>query len=447
VTSALTAPGAAPAGHWHRRVWRIAGPTILSNLAVPVVGVVDTAVAGHMAGPQYVGGAGVAAIIFNFVFWTFSFLRLSTTGYVAQAAGRGDETELRAVLLRALVIALAVAAALLVLQVPLRWLCLTLIDASPEVTEQAAIYYDIRIWAAPAVLGNYIVLGALIGLQRAGWALATQLFIVVANLLLVVLFVLDFGWGMEGLAAGTLVAETAGLAVGVLVLLRVVPGCGLPWPWGAARVLAAYRPLLALNRDLLIRTACLNLAFAMIVALAARIDDVTLAANEVLMILFGLVSSTLDGFANACEAIVGEATGRRRRADLEQAVLVAATWAGLMAAVMSLVFVLAGDLLITAMTDIEEVREAARRYLPWTALLPLVAVWSFLLDGIFVGATRGRDMRNSMLVMLLVFVPVTLLAWRLWGNDGLWLGVWVMMAVRALTLALRWPDLARAAEA
>jgi MATE family multidrug resistance protein len=413
---------------------------------VPVVGVVDTAVAGHLPGAHYVGGVGVAAMVFNFVFWGFSFLRLSTTGYVAQALGRRDPAELRAVVLRAGVIALIVAAGLIVVQVPLRWLCLTLLAPSAAVAEQATIYYDVRIWAAPAVLGNYIVLGALIGLQRAGWALVTQLVIVAANVALVVLFVFGFGWQVEGLAAGTLVAEYGGLALGAAVLLSVAPGRGTPWPWAAARQRAGYRALLALNRDLLIRTTLLNIAFALFVALGARIDDVTLAANEVLMMLFGLVAYALDGFANASEAIVGEATGGRRRADLERAVAVAAIWAGLTAALSSLVFVLCGDLLIAAMTDIEPVRETARAYLPWVALLPLVGVWPFLLDGVFVGATRGRDMRNSMFEMMVVYVPLTLLLWRTMGNHGLWLAVWAMMVLRALTLLLRWPALLRQAD-
>lgn len=440
------APGAARGG-WHGRVWRIAWPTILSNLTLPIVGAVDTAVAGHLPGPEYLGGVGVAALIFGFVFWAFGFLRLSTTGYVAQAMGRGDEAGLKAVLVRALVLALIIAALLVLLQAPLRWLCLALVAASPEVTEQAGLYYDIRIWAAPFTMGNFIVLGALIGLQRAGWALVTQAVIATANVVLDVVFVLGFGWQVEGLAAATLVAEALGLAAGVVVLLRVVPGGRRAWPWRAAGQGEAYRPLLALNLNLFIRTTCLNLAFGLFVALSARIDDVTLAANEVLMMFFTFASFALDGFANACEAIVGEAMGRRRREDLKRAVAAATMWAALVAALASLAFALAGETLIAGFTDIEAVRETARAYLPWAALVPLVGVWSFLLDGIFIGATRGRDMRNAMLVVLVLYVPIALVLWRLMGNDGLWLSIWIMMALRASTLLARWPALVRSAGA
>ncbi len=430
-------------GVWHRRVWRIAWPTILSNLTLPIVGFVDTAVAGHLPGPEYLGGVGVAALIFGFVFWAFGFLRLSTTGYVAQGLGRGDPEALKAVLVRALVLAAVIAVALLALQGLLRWFALLLVEASPEVSAQAALYYDIRIWAAPAVMGNYIVLGALIGLQRAGWALVTQAVIAGANVVLDLLFVFGFGWQVPGLAAATLVAEVAGLVVGIVVLLHVLPAGA--WPFAAARRLAAYRPLLALNRDLFIRTVCLNLAFALFVALSARIDDVTLAANEVLMMFFTLASFALDGFANACEAIVGQALGSRRRDDLRHAVAAATMWAGLTAAVFCLVFALVGPLMVAAMTDLPEVRDVALAYLPWAALAPLIGVWSFLLDGIFIGATRGRDMRNAMLAMLVIYVPVALVLWQVMGNHGLWLAIWIMMALRAVTLGARWPALLRSA--
>jgi len=437
------APGAASEVDWHGRVWRIAWPTILSNLTQPVVGAVDTGVAGHLPGPEYLGGVGVAALIFGFVFWAFGFLRLSTTGYIAQALGREDAEGLKAVLLRALVLAGIIALFLLMLQGLIAWGSLALIQASPEVSHQARLYFDIRIWAAPAVMGNYIVLGALIGMQRAGWALVTQAVIAGANVVLDLLFVVGFGWEVEGLAAATVIAEVMGLLVGVVVLLRVLPGGWRTWPWTGARDLPAYRPLLALNRDLFIRTVCLNLSFALFVGLSARISDVVLAANEVLMMFLNIASCGLDGFANACEAIVGEATGRRRRDHLKRAVFAATLWAGLLAAVASLAFALLGPWMIAAMTDLPEVRAVAGQYLPWVVLLPLIAVWSFLLDGIFIGATRGRDMRNAMLAMLLVYVPVALVLWQVMGNHGLWLAIYVMMALRALTLLARWPALLR----
>ncbi len=432
-------------GHWHGRVWRMALPIILSNLTLPIVGAVDTAMAGHLPGPEYLGGVGVAVMIFSFVFWTFGFLRLSTTGYIAQALGRGDRTELKAVILRAGVLALAIALPLMILQGPIQWLALDLVSASPDVSAQAATYFDVRIWAAPAVMGNFIILGVLIGMQKAVWALVVQAIIAATNVALDLLFVLELGWEVPGLAAATVLAEYTGLAVGVVVMLIVVPGARAAWPISAAAKLAAYLPLLALNRDLLIRTMVLSLAFAVFISLAARIGDVTLAANEVLMMFLTFASFALDGFANACEAIVGEAYGRRDRNALKNAVQVSTVWAGLTASLACLVFAVAGDAIINLMTDVAEVRAAARVYLPYAVLMPLFGVWSFQLDGIFIGATRGRDLRNAMLLSIAIYMPAAWLLWSVLGNHGLWLALIVLFLVRAVTLWVRYPTLVREA--
>ena len=427
--------------HWHRRVWKIALPIMLSNLTLPIVGAVDTAMAGHLPGPEYLGGVGVAVLIFSLTFFTFNFLRLSTTGYTAQALGRGDPGELKSVALRAAVLALAVALALVVLQQPILWLSLTLVEASPEVSAQAALYFDIRIWSAPAVMGNFVIMGVLIGMQKASHALAIQIVIAATNVALDLLFVLEFGWDVPGLAAATVAADYLGLIVGIVVLLFVIPGGRTAWPLAAARQLAAYRPLLALNRDLLIRTSILSLAFAFFVSLSARIGDVTLAANEVLMMFLTFASFALDGFANACEAIVGEAYGKRDRRALRQAVGVSTIWAGLAAALCCLVFALFGELIINGMTAVAEVRETARVYLPYVVLMPLAGVWSFQLDGIFIGATRGRDLRNAMLISVVIFLPVIIGLWYALGNHGLWLALHVLFVARALTLWVRYPRL------
>lgn len=432
--------------HWHGRVWRMAFPIMLSNLTLPIVGAVDTAMAGHLPGPEYLGGVGVAVMIFSFVFWTFGFLRLSTTGYIAQALGRGDHGELKAVILRAAILAFAIALPLMILQGPILWLALDLVSASPEVSTQAAAYFEVRIWAAHAVMGNFIILGVLIGMQKAGWALAVQFVIAATNVALDLLFVLEFGWDVPGLAAATVLSEYAGLAAGVTVLLVVVPQSRASWPLAAALKLAAYRPLLALNRDLLIRTMVLSLAFAVFISLSARISDVTLAANEVLMMFLTFASFALDGFANACEAIVGEAYGKRNRHSMQNAVAVSTVWAGLTASVFCLVFAVFGDGIINLMTDVEEVRATARTYLPYAVLMPLFGVWSFQLDGIFIGTTRGRDLRNAMLISTVIYLPATYLLWLGLGNHGLWIALIALFILRALTLWVRYPRLMRETE-
>ncbi|MDE0242434.1 MAG: MATE family efflux transporter [bacterium] len=440
----MTTPsGAAVRRGWHRRIWKTAAPIMVSNLGLPVVGMVDTALAGHLPGPEYLGGVGVAALIFSFTFWTFGFLRLSTTGYIAQAFGRGDREELKAIVIRAAVIALVIAFALIVLQDPLRRLALDLVEAGPLVSHQAALYFDVRIWAAPAVMGNFIVAGALIGLQRTGLALVVQAVIVTLNVGLDILFVPVLGWGVEGLAAATAIAEGTGLATGLVALVRALPEGRGPWPFGAARIVKPYWPLLALNRDLLIRTLLLNVAFGVFISLSARIDDTTLAANEVLMMFLTFAAFALDGFANACEAIVGEACGRRDPRMLREAVRVTFLWSGLTAVVVCLGYALGGELLILLLTDIPEVRAEALAHVHYAILMPVIGVWSFQLDGIFTGAARGRDIRNAMVLAVVIYLPAIYLLHAEFGNDGLWLGLALLFAVRALALWRRYPGLAR----
>ena len=428
---------------WHRRIWKTAIPIMVSNLALPIVGMVDTAIAGHLPGPEYLGGVGVAALIFSFTFWTFGFLRLSTTGYMAQAFGRGDRKELKAIVIRAGVIALVIALALIVLQNPLRWLALDLVEAGPLVSHQAALYFDVRIWAAPAVMGNFIIAGALIGLQRTGLALVVQAVIATLNVALDILFVPVLGWGVEGLAAATAIAEATGLATGLAALVRALPEGREPWPFGAARILKPYRPLLALNRDLLIRTLLLNVAFGVFISLSARISDTTLAANEILLMFLTFAAFALDGFANACEAIVGEACGRRDPRMLEEAVKVTFLWSGLTAVVVCIGYALGGDLLVLLFTDIPEVRAEALAHVHYAVLMPVIGVWSFQLDGIFTGAARGRDIRNAMILAVFIYLPVIYLLHAGFGNDGLWLGLALLFAVRALALMRHYPGLVR----
>ncbi len=428
---------------WHRRIWKTAIPIMVSNLALPIVGMVDTAIAGHLPGPEYLGGVGVAALIFSFTFWTFGFLRLSTTGYMAQAFGRGDRKELKAIVIRAGVIALVIALALIVLQNPLRWLALDLVEAGPLVSHQAALYFDVRIWAAPAVMGNFIIAGALIGLQRTGLALVVQAVIATLNVALDILFVPVLGWGVEGLAAATAIAEATGLATGLAALVRALPEGREPWPFGAARILKPYRPLLALNRDLLIRTLLLNVAFGVFISLSARISDTTLAANEILLMFLTFAAFALDGFANACEAIVGEACGRRDPRMLEEAVKVTFLWSGLTAVVVCIGYALGGDLLVLLFTDIPEVRAEALAHVHYAVLMPVIGVWSFQLDGIFTGAARGRDIRNAMILAVFIYLPVIYLLHAGFGNDGLWIGLALLFAVRALALMRHYPGLVR----
>jgi MATE family multidrug resistance protein len=426
----------------HQRLWRIAGPIILSNVSVPLLGAVDTAVIGHLANPAYLGGVAIGAMIFNFLYWGFGFLRMGTTGFVAQAAGANDAAELRAILGRALLLAAAIALVLIAAQGPIGRLALGLTDGSAQVEASAASFFAIRIWSAPATLGNYVLLGWLLGMQRAKAALVLQLVMNTANVLLDVWFVIGLGWGVPGVAAGTALAEYVAAAVGLWMILRALPGHA---GWEGRRILDRARllALLRVNRDIFIRTLCLIFAFAWFTQAGARLGDVTLAANAVLLNFQSIMAFALDGFAFAAEALVGGAIGARDRAAFQAAVRAAGLFSLVFAALFAAAYAAFGRWIVDLLTDIAAVRAVAYDYLPWLIASPLVSVWSFLLDGIYIGATRTVEMRNGMIIALACYLGAAAVLVPRFGNHGLWLAFTVLMAARAVPLALWYPRLLR----
>ena len=443
-------------GPWDRRLWRLAGPIILSNLSVPLLGAVDTAVVGHLPDPANLGAVAVGATIFSFVYWGFGFLKMSTTGLTGQAygseqaygsgAGRGPTSpEVAASFYRAAGAALVIAALILLLQGPIGAVAFALIDPGAEVARLGETYFAVRVWAAPAVLLNYALLGWFLGVQDARTPLLLQLAINGLNILLDLLFVMGFGWGVAGVAAATALAETVGLALGLWLLRRRLAALALPGPFalGRAALLEAgrLRRLVAVNRDIFIRTLCLIGAFAYFTAQGARMGEVTLAANAVLLNFLTIASFGLDGFAHAAEAMIGGAVGRNARTAFDGAARAAFRWAAGLAVLLTALFVAGGEVIVALLTDIPEVRAEAARYILWPGLLPLVSVWCFTLDGIFIGATRSADLRNGMLVSLLAYLAVLHLAAPSLENHGLWLAMTVFMGVRGLALAVRYPRL------
>jgi multidrug resistance protein, MATE family len=429
------------AGGWNRRVWRLAGPIILANLTTPLLGAVDTAVVGHLPDPSYIGGVAVGSVIFSFLYWAFGFLRMGTTGFTAQAAGAGDAVELRACLLRPLTLALGFGCLLILLQAPVKLAALWAIDASVEVSAHTATYFDIRIWSAPAALVNYVVLGWLLGVQRAHTALVLQLLLNGVNIVLDLVFVLGFGWGVAGVAWATLIAEV-GAALGGLVL--ILPSFGrLPGrqDWHRLRDPARLAALLRVNGDIFLRTLCLLLATTIFTAESARFGDVVLAGNAILKQLYTFVVYGLDGFAHAAEILAGSALGARNRETFRRAVVVSSLWGLGMAVVTALILLLIGPLLIGLFTSLPQVRLSAEAYLGWVVVSPLVAIWSFQLDGIFIGATRTAAMRNAMLMALGFFLVANWLLLPPLGNHGLWLSLMLFLAARAVTLGLYYPAL------
>lgn len=429
------------AGDWNRRVWRLAGPIILANLTTPLLGAVDTAVVGHLPDPSFIGGVAVGSVIFSFLFWGFGFLRMGTTGFTAQAHGAGDAAELRACLLRPLVLALGFGALVILLQGPIRLIALWAMDASAEVEGHTGVYFDIRVWSAPAALVNYVVLGWLLGVQRAQAALVLQLLLNGTNILLDLVFVIGLDWGVGGVAWATLIAETLAATAGLVYILgglRQWPG---PADWLRLRDPARLAALMRVNIDIFLRTLCLVLAFAIFTSEGAGFGDIILAGNAILLQFQAMISHGLDGFAHAAEILAGSALGARNRATFRRAVVVSTLWGLAGALLASLVLLGAGPLIIALFTSLPEVRASAQTYLWWMVASPLISVWSFLLDGVFIGATRTAAMRNAMLASLAVFLLANWLLLEPLGNHGLWLSLMLFMAARAVTLAVCYPAL------
>lgn len=428
----------------HRSVLRIALPVMLSNVSTPLIGVVDTAIVGRIPDPVYIGAVALGALVFTFVFWAFGFLRMGTTGLTAQALGAGDGEELAAGLGRALLIAAVVGGVLIALQWPIREMAFGLIEGSERVEALARRYFDIRIWAAPATLANYALLGWFIGLGRTDIGLVLQLVLNIANIALDAWFVLGLGLDVRGVAMGTLFAEYFAALVGLAMAIRHFRLHGVQMRLARLLLADRLRRTLAVNRDIMIRSLALIVVFVWFMAEGARRGDVTLAANAVLMQFVSMSAYFLDGLAFAAEAMVGRALGARDRAALTASARLTTIWAAAVACLVSATYFVLGPWIIDLLTADPATREAARAYLPWAALAPLAGVWAFQLDGIFIGATRSVEMRKAMLVSLLVFI----VAWwllRPWGNHGLWAALYVNYLARTLALGRYYPALVRSA--
>ena len=427
----------------HYRMWRLAAPIIISNISVPMLGAVDTAVVGHLPDARYLGGVAVGALVFTFIYWGFGFLRMGTGGLTAQAFGAGDADEVRACLARAAVIGIPVALILIILQAPIAWVAFTIVEATPEVEALAREYFFTRIWGAPATLMNFALLGWFIGVQNTKAALWHQLTLNGVNIVLDLVFVIGFGWGVAGVAAATAIADVAAVAFGLWLALPILRRLG--GAFVRAKILEAekIRRTLALNVDIFIRTLCLVSAFAYFTAQGAAFGNVVLAANAVLLNLQTFMAHALDGFAHAAEALGGRAIGARDRQAFRDAVRAAMLWGLIVAIAFTLVYVLAGVAIVELLTGIQDVRAAAREYIVWSVVMPLVAVFPFVLDGVFLGATRGRTMRNAMIVSLVIYVVACLTFVPMWGNHGLWGALLIFMGARGVTLGVRYPALER----
>ncbi len=440
MTTPETAAPAGPPGH--RRVLRIALPIVLSNATIPILGAVDTGVVGQMGLAAPIGAVGIGTVILTTLYWLFGFLRMGTTGMVAQSRGAGDGAETGALLMRGLLFAAVMGALLVAGQAGLFWAALRLAPASAEVETLARQYLAIRIWGAPAAIAIFALTGWLIGVERTRGVLVMQLWMNGLNVVLDVWFVLGLGWGVQGVAIATLIAEYSGLAMGLWLCRGAF--AGNQWrDWPRVFDPARLRRMLAVNGDIMLRSVVLTASFTTFMFLAADFGDVTLAANQVLLQFLEIAAFALDGFAFSAEALVGAAVGARRQADLRRAAIITSQWGVGCAVALGLVFWLAGGAVIDLMTTSEEVRAEARRYLPWLAAAPLISVAAYMYDGIFIGATWTREMRVAALQSVAVYVAALAVLVPLIGNHGLWAALMVLNVMRAVTLGLRYPRLER----
>ncbi|MCY4289899.1 MAG: MATE family efflux transporter [Aestuariivita sp.] len=422
----------------HRRILGIAIPIVIANATTPILGAVDTGVVGQLGEAVPIGAVGLGAIILTSVYWMFGFLRMGTVGLTSQALGMQDSAEVAALLARVLIAAFGFGLVLIVLQIPILRFALTLAPASAEVEELAKIYLQIRIWSAPAAIAVYGISGWLLAHERARSVLVLQIGMNGMNIILDVLFVLGFGWGVAGVAFATFLAEWSGALVGLWLCLTAFRQ-PLFFQRRLIFDLARLMNMAMVNADILVRSLLLQIIFTSFVFMSAGLGDRTLAANQVLLQFLYISAYALDGFAMAAEVLTGRAMGARRVGALRKAAIMASIWGLVAVILMASLFAMFGDLLIDTMTTATDVRIEAKKYLFWMLLAPIVGVGAWMLDGIFIGTTQTRDMRNMMALSFLIYWLAVLILFPLYSSHGLWAALLISFLVRGITLALCYP--------
>jgi len=428
----------------HKRILVVSVPIMLSNLSEPLIGVVDTAVLGQLPQAHFIGAIAVSSLIFSIIYWGLGSLRMGTGGLAAQAFGAGDMSELRAVFARALLISTVLGLVIVGLGPFIEELSFWLIEASPAVEGQARIYFEIRIWSAPFALANYVILGWFIGMGKTGHAFAVQLVLNLTNIVLDVVFVLGLSMTADGVAYGTLLAEIIAAAFGLFLVRRNLAKGGGGWSWQRIFHKASLLRTVSVNSDIMIRSLSLTFAFAFFTAQSAKVSDVIVAANAILMHMFTVSAYFLDGFAVAVEALAGQAVGARDRPLFWRTVKMTSLWGFGVSVLVAICYALAGPMIIDLMSVNETIRMTARVYLFWAVMTPVIGFACFQLDGIFTGATRTADLRNMMIISVLAYLAAWYVLTPLYANHGLWAALMIFLIIRAVTLGARMPALLRA---
>ncbi|MDE2759509.1 MAG: MATE family efflux transporter [Paracoccaceae bacterium] len=426
----------------HRRILKIAIPILLSNATVPILGAVDTGVIGQLGEAAPIGAVGLGSIIITTIYGLFGFLRMGTSGLASQEKGKGDDYELSMIIFRSLMIGFVLGVLVLILHFQLFYLVMKIVPASPEVERLTEDYVSIRIFSAPAAIATYGITGWLIAQERTQSVLVLQLAMNGLNVILDILFVLGLNYGVEGVAYATLIAEWFALFLGLYLCREAL------WIkfWEKIHRIfdrAKFNRMVSVNSDILIRSLFLGLALVSFLFLSSDFGDITLAANQILLQFLFFTAYALDGFAFSSETLVGQSIGAENKPAVRKSSLLTSVWGMITAVIVALVFALTGPMIITIMTTEPMVRIEAMNYLWWVVLVPIIGGPSWFLDGIFIGATKTREMRNGMMISFFFYVIALVITMPTMENAGLWLSLYILFILRALTLGLKYPNLER----
>lgn len=421
----------------NKRVLQLAIPNIISNISVPLLGAVDTAVIGHLEHVYYLGAIAVGSIIFDFIFWGFGFLRMGTTGLVAQAYGAKNIQRTKVILVRVLLVALGGSVLILLLQYPLIEFSLWVIDATPEVEQYTRIYYKIRIFSAPATLCLFAINGWFLGMQNARYPMIVTIFLNLLNIAANLIFVFYFGMNVDGVAWGSLLSSYCAIALACILYLSTYNKVKLKISWDELVELEELKKFFSVNRDIFIRTLCLIFSYGFFTATSAKMGDVWLAANTILLQLWYISAYAVDGFAYAAESLVGKYVGALNFKKVKKAIWVCMGWGLGFGLVGTLFYALFDRELLSLFTDKPQVIETAMIVAIWLIIAPIINSVCFIWDGIYIGATSTSAMRNSMLIAtILFFVPVYYLVKPYIGEHALWIAMTSFMVMRGVTLTL-----------
>ena len=432
-----------------RQVWRMALPVMLANITIPLVGLVDTAVMGHFDSAHYIGAVAMGSFMFSLMTIAFGFQRMAVTGLIAQAKGAGDVQQVFLTLYRAVMVALALGVGIMLLAIPVLVIAPLVLAASPQVLAGMTDYLSIIVFSGPAICLNMVGLGFLFGLQNIRGCMIQMISINLINIIANLFFVFGLGMKIEGVALASVLAQYSGVVVTIMLIRQASKPLGEcpKLEWAALKNTGALTRYAVLARDLTIRTVCILLSEIIVLNLAAGMSDNALAASQVGFVLFGLIAYSLDGFAHAVEALVGTAIGAKKLTDLRQAVAESTILAGLTAVLMGGVLWIGGGYFIRLITSIPDVVALTEDIMIWIILMPVVSVWAFMMDGVFVGATKALIMRNAMLVSMAIFLPLVYFG-KIWGGlDGIWIAFNILLGLRGLTLWLKMPEIEKQAQA